>query len=161
MVNSLGRRSYKAAARAITSAEKTKCYVVGSIAQQIRQEMSDICSLQNPSLLRSSYADIKRFSWKAISSEFSTRVPTLMFLLKNILPKSDERFISFLVALVLKKRCKHLSLVQRVISIFLYGYAANKQVSLFSFDNKMSFVCVLLARFITVCSVLWCVCHQE
>ena len=138
IVNSLGRRSYKAAARAITSSDQTKRHVVGSIALQIRHEMSDICSLQNPSLLRNSYADIKNFSWKALSSEFSKRVPTLMFLLNSILPKSDERFILFLVALVLKKRCKHLSLVQRVISIFLYGYAANKQVSyisLFSFDN--------------------------
>ena len=131
IVNSLGRRSYKAAARAITSADQTKSHIVVSVAQQIRQEMSGICSSQNPSLLRSSYAGVKNFSWKAISSEFSTRVPTLMFLLKSILPKSDDRFILFAVALILKKRCKHLFLVQKVISILLYGYATNKQVSLF------------------------------
>ena len=35
IVNSLGQKSYKAAARAITSADKTKSHVVISIAQQI------------------------------------------------------------------------------------------------------------------------------
>lgn len=161
IVNSLGRKSYQAAARAITSADSTKCHVLSSIAQQIRHEMSDICSLQNSSLLRNSYAGIKNFSWKALSSEFYARVPTMMSLLKSILPKSDEKFLLFLVSLVLKKRCKHLSLVQRVISIFLYGYAANRQVSLFAFDNNVLFVCIPLDRFITVCSVLWCACHLE
>ena len=132
----MGWRSYKAAARAITSADQTKSHIVVSVAQQIRQEMSGICSSQNPSLLRSSYAGVKNFSWKAISSEFSARVPTLMFLLKSILPKSDDGFILFAVALILKKRCKHfVSGAKSHFNIIIW--LCYKQTSKFVFDTIM------------------------
>ena len=38
-------------------------------------------------------------------------------------------YIAFVVSVLLKRRCKHMSLVQRVISLVLYGNAAKKQVS--------------------------------
>ena len=127
-IKSLGRRNYKAAATSIALGNKTKFYIVNSIACQIRREMVNICSLNQPSLLRGSNNCIKKFNWQAILSEFSLKLPTLLLLLKKILPKSDDKFLSFVISLIMKKRCKHMSLLQRVLSILLYGNGTSKQV---------------------------------
>lgn len=79
-------------------------------------------------MLRDSHEAVKRFSWKTIWLELEAKVPTLFRLLQAILPKADKKFLSFLISLILKKRCKHMSLVQRVVSVLLYGNAAKKQV---------------------------------
>ena len=48
-----------------------------------------------PSLLRDSNNCIKKFNWQAILSEFPLKLPTLLLLLKKILPKSDDKFFIF------------------------------------------------------------------
>ena len=126
-IESLGRRSYKAAATNIASGNKTKAYIVHSVAYLIRQEMANICSIRHPSLLRDSHSAVKKFNWQAILSEFSLKLPTLILLLRKMLSKSDK-FISFVISLLIKKRCKHMSLLQRVISVLLYGNGTNKEV---------------------------------
>ena len=128
MINSLGRRFYKAAATEISTAKETKPYTLTSIALQVRKEMSNLCSITHNSLLRDSHNAIKQFTWQSILSEFTNKLPTLLALLKGILPKSDDKFLAFVIAMILKKRCKHMSLVQRVISVFLYGNATSKEV---------------------------------
>ena len=128
MINSLGRRCYKAAATQLSTHKQTKMYAIGSLALQVRKEMSDICSLQHNSLLRDSHKAIKEFSWQAIQTEFAYKLPTLLALLKGILPKSDDKFLTFVIAMILKKKCKHMSLVQHVISVLLYGNATSKEV---------------------------------
>ena len=62
---------------------KTKIYVIQSVAQQIRQEMTSICSLRQPSLLRHLHDAVNNFNWQAIITEFSQKLPTIMFLLKK------------------------------------------------------------------------------
>ena len=155
-IKSLGRRNYKAAATNIASGNKTKAYIVHSVAYQIRQEMANICSIRHPSLLRDSHSAVKKFNWQAILSEFSLKLPTLILLLRKILPKSDDKFISFVISLLIKKRCKHISLLQRVISVLLYGNGTSKEVG-----TVISILVLdLLFRFTTVYNLLWYACHQ-
>ena len=108
----------------------TSQHVVASLTQQIRKEMNDICSTNHYSLLRDSYEAVKQFSWESIWLEYEAKVPTLFTLLTGLLPKAEKRFIAFVMSLLLKRRCKHMSLVQRVISPVLYGNAAKKQVDI-------------------------------
>ena len=92
--------------------------------------MTEICSNEHNSLLRRTHTEIKNFKWEAVSNEFHQMLPTLFLLMKQLLPKSDEKFLSFIIALIIKKRCKHMSLVQRIVSVMFYGNATNKQVSI-------------------------------
>ena len=127
-MNSLGRKCYKAAATHIATAKETKSYTITSLALQMRKEMTEICSVKHNSMLRDSHRSIKNFCWESIYFEFNQKVPTLLSLLKGILPKSNDKFLSFMIALLLKKKCKHMSLVQHVISVLLYGNATSKEV---------------------------------
>lgn len=60
--------------------------------------------------------------------EFEQNVPTLVQLLHCLLPKADKKLVSFISAVILKQRCKHMSLMQRVFSVMLYGNASHKEV---------------------------------
>lgn len=63
--------------------------------------------------------------WK----EVQAKVTTLVKLIKCLIPKADFRFVTFLIAVILKKRCKHMSLVQRTTSDLLFDNGTKKQVS--------------------------------
>ena len=125
-VVSLSRRHYKAAARGFVVMEHASNHVIKSLTLQIRSEMATICSAQHNSFLRDSHEGVKKFSWESIWLEFKAHVPTLYKLISGFLPKADDRFISFVIAVLLKKRSKHMSLVQRVISTLLYGKETSK-----------------------------------
>ena len=129
LISSLCKRNYKSTATHFVGNQKTKGYIFGTITQNIRKEISYICSIRHKSILRDNNRAITRFTWEAIWLELSINVPTLVCFFKQLLPKSDKRFISFLICTILKKRCKQMSLIQRTFSILLYSNATNKQVS--------------------------------
>ena len=140
----------------MVNSKTTSQHVVTSLSQQIRKEMNEICSADHHSILRESYEAVKRFSWESIWLEYQAKVPTLLALLTGLLPKAEKKFITFVVSLLLKRR-KHMSLVQRVVSLVLYGNAAKKQVSVV--DAIHLCVCIdCLPRYTTVCSHLWSAC---
>ena len=126
---SLALRHYRSAATSVFFFTKTHDYVVSSMARKIRLEMKAICSVKSPSLLRSDNEDIQNFNWSLIWEEFTQRVPTLVKLLQKILPRSSKMYLSCLICQILKERCKHMSLLQRVISVLLYGHGTSQQVS--------------------------------
>ena len=78
-------------------------------------------------MLRDSHEAVKVFSWETIWLEFEAKLPMLFRFFEKLLPKA-EKFLAFVISLLLKKRCKHMSLVQRAVSVLLYGNAAKKQV---------------------------------
>jgi len=127
----LSRCNYRAAAKGLITTEHISDHVVESLTQRVHHEMMVICSEQHNSILCDSHKGVKRFSWESIWLEFQANVPTLYKLLSGFVPKADGRFISFVISLLLKKRCKHMSLVQWVISTLLYGHSAKKQVSMY------------------------------
>lgn len=119
---------YKAAAGSIFSLRKTHDYIMTSVARQIRHEMKEICSLKHNSILRISHENLNHFSWEVIWQEFNNKVPTLVGLLQKLLPRSSNLSLSCIICLMLKQRCKHMSLLQRVVSVLLYGHGTSQQV---------------------------------
>lgn len=103
------------------------------LAKHIRAEMNDICSTKSYSMLRDKHEALKHFSWETLWLEFQQKVPLLLKFLQLILPKGDKMFLSFVISLLLKKRCIHMSLMQRLVSVILYGSAARKQMFYCSF----------------------------
>ena len=75
--------------------------------------------LRNPSPKK-----IQEFNWSDICTELQAAVPTLFKLLSGFLPKADQRFLALVIYMLLKKRCKFMSLVQTVMSTLLYGQSA-------------------------------------
>ena len=125
---SLSTGRYKSAANNIVVFSKTHKYVLSAVTKQIRGEMNSICSVNYNSVLRSEHENVKHFSWGAIWNEFTQKLPTLVLFLQKLLPKSDNRYLSFLICVMIKHRCKHMSLFQRVISVLMYAYGTSKQV---------------------------------
>ena len=125
---SLSKRNYRAAAKKVATSEKTSEHVISVITQQMREEMKEICSKKHNSMLRDSHEAVKMFSWETIWLELEAKLPIMFNFFQKLLPKAEKKFLAFLMSLILKKRCKHMSLVQRAISVVLYGNAAKKQV---------------------------------
>ena len=116
---------------------EAKPHMIAQVAKFIRAEMKSICSLAHNSILRGQHDQIKLFNWESVLVEFEQNVPTLILLLRHLMPKADGKFLSFIVAIILKRR-KHMSLVQRVISVMLYGNAAQKEVGVL--DIKLFYI---------------------
>ena len=90
--------------------------------------MKKISSLIHNSVLRQGPQGI-RFSWETIWQELVHVVPTLVGFFQHLFPKTPKSFISFLSCANLKKRCKHMSLIQHIFSFPLFANATNKEVS--------------------------------
>jgi len=127
-VTSLARRSYKSAATNVAGLNKAQDYTIGAISRRIHGEMNGICSTLNKSILRSPNSLIKQFSWIEIWNEFQRRVPTLTKLMRRLMPNANVRLLTFLIAMILKRRCKHMSFVQRALSVVLFGSGISKEV---------------------------------
>ena len=128
-VIALAKGRYQLAASSIFSFTKTHKYVLTAVTRQIRNEMKTICSLSHNSILRADHEAIKHFSWDVICKELVEKIPTLFTFIQMLLPKSENIFISSLICIILKQRCKHMSLFQRVVSVLLYGHGTSQQVN--------------------------------
>ena len=104
-------------------------HILAEVTRKIRSEMAEICSVKYTSLLRKKNEELKHFSWDELWLELITKIPSLVKFLPPILPGADKIFIAFVVCMLLK-RCKRMSLMQQIMSVLLYGHAANKQVCL-------------------------------
>ena len=129
-VSALARRNYRSAAFAYVSMNEGSRPLFSIVAKEMRAEMSNLCSLESSSILRDNHEALKHFSWKTLWLEYSLKVPSLVQLLQKLLPKADMKFICFVVSIILKKRCMHVCLLQRVFSVLLYGNGTGKQVQL-------------------------------
>ena len=128
-MSSCARKSYKSAASHVT--ELGQNHVLNVVSLKIRAQMCAICSTNFPSVLRNGHSELKIFSWDSLWNEFQTKVPWLVKFLKSILPCANKIFISFIICLLLKNKCQQMSLMQRMISVVLYGNSASKQVHFF------------------------------
>ncbi len=83
------------------------------------------------SILRDRIEAVKQFSWETVYLEYCKMIPTLIFFLESFIPnlKSKKIFICFVASLLLKCRHQRMGLVQRAISVMLYGNGSTKQVS--------------------------------
>lgn len=83
------------------------------------------------SILRDRLEAVKHFAWDTVYLEYCKMIPTLIMFLENFIPKpsSKRMLICFVASILLKCRHQRMSLVQRAISIMLYGNGSTKKVS--------------------------------
>jgi len=125
-VTACARETYKSAATGMLDLREKQ--VLSVLTKKIKCQMAHICSSNFSSVLKKEHKELSQFNWDELWAEFSKQVPLLLSFLQSILPKADKIFITFVVCMLLKKRSKHMSLMQRLVSVLLYGNAANKQV---------------------------------
>ena len=104
--------------------------IVSRICSNITTEMKTISTINCNSLLGNSVESVKHFSWEAVHEELLKHMPTLMAVLSSLIPKSVERKpLECLIASQLLK-CRHpeMALVQRAVSVMMYGNNVQKQV---------------------------------
>ena len=104
--------------------------MIAEVATKIKSEMNDLSSDSHDSILKDSVEAVRHFSWKTVMLELSRKVPTLISLLKQLINHSSERepLLCFIVSQLLKCSHQRLCLVQRAISVMMYGNGTVKQV---------------------------------
>lgn len=103
---------------------------VKAIAATINHEFRLLCAPDHDSLLRDGLEAVKQFNWETVWCELQRVVPTLMSLLQELVrrPHNSKPFICLIASILLKKRLPSLGLVQRAVSVALYGNGAHKAV---------------------------------
>ena len=97
---------------------------------KMRSEMKDINSDAHNSILRDTIEAVKQFSWETVMLELQHKLPTLTLLLARLIPQPVKRIplLCFVASILLKSHYQRLGLVQRAISVMLYGNGSSKQV---------------------------------
>ena len=100
------------------------------LSQKIKGEMKDLCSDEHASVLRDITEAVTHFQWETVMLEFEKKLPTLVTLLEQIVPQPAEHrpLLALLISQLVKARHQKTGLVQRAISVMLYGNCSNKQV---------------------------------
>ena len=99
------------------------------LAAKVQMEMKEISSRGHNSILRDTVEAVKHFSWETVALELQAKMPTLMTLLCRVTSKPVKSpLVCFLGSMILKARHQHMGLVQRAISVMMYGYGTSKQV---------------------------------
>ena len=104
--------------------------VLLEISRKIKKEMKDLSSDDRDSVLRDAVEAVKHFNWTTVMMEYEKMMPTLMTLLKQLVPKPIEHkpLLCQVASQILKSRHQRMGLVQGAVSIMLYGNGTNKQV---------------------------------
>ena len=126
MAKQLARRDYRSLSKAFVNAHSNAA--IEEIGSIVKKEIKHICSSSHNSLLRSCATDIKRFSWESVWEELKENTPKLVLLLSVICPKGSIILKSTIICMVLKQSNPKMSLLQRVISVLMYGNAVHKSV---------------------------------
>lgn len=131
-INRICRGSYPSLATSIVQSTRTIDSVLITFVQGVRQEIKHISSDTHNSILRDDHEGIKRFSWETVWTELMAQVPTLMKLLGLIIrnPVDNKPFLCLVASMILKHHSHKMSLVQRAISVLLYGCATPKKNTL-------------------------------
>ena len=92
--------------------------------------MKAMCSDKHDSILRDTREAVQRFHWDTVWLELQKNVPTLMSLLINLVrrPAESKPLLCLLASQIVKARHQRMGLVQRAVSVMLYGNGTAKQV---------------------------------
>ena len=129
-IKQLTRKTYVSMASGVINSQVMSKSVITQLAAKIKKEMKELSSDSHDSILRDSVEAVKRFSWETVRLELFRKVPTLMSLLTQIVNKPTERIplLCLVASQLLKCRHQRLCLVQRAVSVMLYGNGSAKQV---------------------------------
>lgn len=126
MAKHIARRDYRRLSKDIVNNHCNE--VIKEVAKKIQTELTYICSDTHNSLLRGYGSCVRDFSWDATWNEFQQYTPSLLKLLSSIIPGSSKILQCTIICMILKHRHPKMALLQRVVSVMLYGNAVHKQV---------------------------------
>ena len=124
----LARRFYPSLASSLTKESRTSGHVLcTSVYQIVKREMATPCGKQECSIIGSSLDAVENFSFSAVWCEMMKYLPTLTTILGQIKPDKKNKLpiICLIVSILLKQRSRKMVLVQRMISLLLYGNGAS------------------------------------
>lgn len=117
-------------ASAVTSSPRMSKPIISEIATKIRSEMKDISSETHDFILRDSVEAVKHFHWDTVMLALQRKMPMLMSLLSQLVqqPANKKPLLCSVASQLLKARHQHMGLVQRAVSVMMYGNGTAKQV---------------------------------
>lgn len=121
------RKTYGVLSSSLTNSNQAGDKILLAIIKLLKSEMKKICSVSHDSILRDGYEGVKLFSWETVWQELMSNMPTLMAILTELVPQ-DKPVVCLVASMLLKKRLPKMGLVQRAVSLLLYGNGTNKQV---------------------------------
>ena len=127
------RKSYSALTSSVVQSSRTSDKVLTELGRKIKNEIKFICSYEHDSILNDGHEGVKHFSWETVWLELLLNVPTLMKLLCCLVNKPEDKKPLFctIVAMILKNRRNSMALVQRAVSVVLYGNGVGKKVQIY------------------------------
>ena len=112
----------------------TKKYIMKRIGMLVRNELIFMCSDTTNSILRQQFSSAyKQFSWEKLLNELETNAPLFLSILQECThtrrPRRNRNVVVCMcAALLLKFRFSKMCLVQKVLSLVLYGGNSGKLV---------------------------------
>lgn len=133
----VGRRSRSAIARQAIKDVKIRNKVIELIGKLLAKELTITCSVDANSSLRNRNPDVlEKFRWSDLLTELKETAPTMVSLLKSAIssnksglrsPNTDA-ITALCCSILLRARSQRMNLIQRLLSVILYGGHASKQV---------------------------------
>ena len=125
----VARRHYPSLAASVATSARTSRWVVMDVCRKMKQEMRHYCGRQGTTIIGSSVEGVENFSFDSLWYEMSSHMPTLTTVLQQLMPKKDFSLnipvLCLIGSMLLKHRSQNMALLQRVISVFLYGNGAS------------------------------------
>ena len=128
LIKKYTKRTYPSALSYLAKNQATSKYLLNGVVRNIKGELKLLASVEHNSLLRDTNEAVRRFSWETIWVELMRDVPTLASFFMKLTPKIGKPLLCFIISIILKHRSPKLCLVQRAISVLLYGNGVSKQV---------------------------------
>ena len=123
----------------------TRNYIIKKLQIWINKEVKCLCSDEVNSFLRNS--EVSGFAWDAIVRQLKHHAPLFLAFMQACLytkkpRKNYSAVLGMCTAIILKHRCREMSLVQKILSLVLYAGNAGKQVIIFIY-----LICVTVLHF--------------
>ena len=101
-----------------------------SFSKQIKWEIVSFCSINRNSLLRDDKEAVKNFNWETVWLKLKDGIQTLFGLLKLLIRSLEihKALMCVILSMILKQCSPKVFLVQRAISVLLYGNGTSKIV---------------------------------
>ena len=129
-IKGIARRSYKTLASTIAKSPKMLASMLKEVCGAIKVEMKQLSSDKHDSVLRDNIEAVKHFHWDTVMLEMEKMIPTLISILKHLVPSPSQNkpLVASIASQLLKARHQRMGLVQRAVSVMLYGNGSSKQV---------------------------------
>lgn len=105
-------------------------------AKVLIKEIENLSSKDSSNCFHSTEDSLRTFKWDMVWNELESNAPVLLHFFQLLFRGAPKALICFAISMVIKWRAPKLGLVQRVVSVLLYGNGASKQVSLLNFNKS-------------------------